>query len=61
MRKADRCQSSYVGILGAEELQKGMVLLRNMHTKEQEEVSIENFAEKLKTKISHLYTLKTNV
>jgi|YelNatPaOPRAMG01_1025707.scaffolds.fasta_scaffold14372_3 histidyl-tRNA synthetase len=61
MRKADRCQSSYVGILGAEELQKGMVLLRNMHTKEQEEVNIENFAEKLKTKISHLYTLKTNV
>ncbi|MGC8809083.1 MAG: histidine--tRNA ligase [bacterium] len=61
MRKADRCQCAYVGIFGAEELKKGMIVLRNMNTKEQEEVGIENFAEKLKTKISHLPSPLSNI
>jgi histidyl-tRNA synthetase len=40
MRKADKMQSPYVMILGEEELKKNQVLLRNMSTKAQEELSL---------------------
>ncbi len=50
MRKADRYQCPYVGILGTEELSKGIIVLRNMITKEQEEVPIENLPQRLKIK-----------
>jgi histidyl-tRNA synthetase len=40
MRKADKMQSPYVMILGEEELKKNQVVLRNMTTKAQEELSL---------------------
>lgn len=53
MRKADRCQCPYVGILGLEELKKGIIVLRNMITKEQEEVFLKDFLQKFKAKIAN--------
>ena len=41
MRKADRMKTRYVIILGEEELKKNQVVLRNMATKDQEEVPLE--------------------
>lgn len=54
MRKADRAQCPYVGILGAEELQKGIIVLRNMISKEQEDVFLKDILPKLRAKISNL-------
>lgn len=41
MRRADKLKSARVLILGEKELQKGKAVLRDMATKEQEEVSLE--------------------
>lgn len=60
MRKADRSQCPYVGILGAEELQKGIIVLRNMITKEQEDVFLKDILPKLKAKISNLNSSVVN-
>ncbi len=40
MRKADKSKAAYVIILGDDELAKGYVTLRNMATKEQEEIAL---------------------
>jgi histidyl-tRNA synthetase len=40
MRRADKIQSSYVMILGEEELKRNQVILRNMATKAQEELAL---------------------
>lgn len=54
MRKADRLQSSYVAILGEDELKTGEIILRNMTTKEQERISLSEFGQKIKTKIKNM-------
>lgn len=53
MRKADRWQCPYVGILGDEEIKKEKIILRNMNTKEQEEVLLRELMPKLKAKLSN--------
>jgi len=42
MRKADKMRSSYVLILGDEELKKSRAILRDMATKAQEDLSFED-------------------
>jgi histidyl-tRNA synthetase len=42
MRRADKLGTSYVLIVGDRELDDGVAVLRNMTTKEQEKVPIEN-------------------
>ncbi len=44
MRRADKLFAHTVVIIGEEELNKGIAVVRNMHTKEQEEVKLENLA-----------------
>ncbi len=51
MRQADRLQASYVAILGEEELKKERIILRNMATKEQEEIPLNGFAGILKSRV----------
>ena len=48
MRKADRVKSSWVIILGEEELKKNRVVLRDMATKAQEEVPLGEILRKVK-------------
>ena len=48
MRKADRLKSLRVIILGEEELKKNRVLLRDMGTKAQEEVPLEELVERIR-------------
>jgi histidyl-tRNA synthetase len=48
MRKADRLKTPWVVILGEEELKKKKVVLRDMATKAQEEVPIEEILRKVK-------------
>ena len=50
MRKADRFKTPLVIILGEEELKKNRVLLRDMFTKNQEEVPIEEILGRVKSK-----------
>lgn len=56
MRRAHRSQCPYVGILGTEELHKGIIVLRNMITKEQEAVFLKDILPKLQVKISNLHS-----
>jgi histidyl-tRNA synthetase len=51
MRKADKMQSPYVMILGEEELKKNQVLLRNMSTKAQEELSLPEVISRILSRI----------
>ncbi len=50
MRKADRLKTPLVIILGEEELKKNRVVLRDMATKNQEEVPIEEIVGRVKSK-----------
>jgi histidyl-tRNA synthetase len=50
MRKADRLKTLLVIILGEEELKKNQVVLRDMATKNQEEVPIEEIVGRVKSK-----------
>jgi len=52
MRKADRIRSAYVIILGEEELEKKRVILRNMATKDQEELPLDEIITRVKSKVS---------
>ena len=52
MKRADRLGAAYVLILGDDELQKGAALWRNMQTKEQESIPLENLVENIKNKIN---------
>jgi histidyl-tRNA synthetase len=51
MRRADKLKAPYVIILGGDELKRGKAVLRNMKDKSQEEISIDNLLETLKSKI----------
>jgi histidyl-tRNA synthetase len=51
MRRADKLKAKYVLILGEEELKRGKAVLRNMGTKSQEEILIDNILEIIKNKI----------
>ncbi|MDH4220937.1 MAG: His/Gly/Thr/Pro-type tRNA ligase C-terminal domain-containing protein, partial [Candidatus Aminicenantes bacterium] len=52
MRRADKLKAQYVLILGQDELRKGKAVLRNMESKSQEEIPINNLIETLKSKIA---------
>ncbi len=47
MRRANKIGAKYTVIVGEEELSKNMVILRNMQTKEQKEIKIDNLINKL--------------
>ncbi len=47
MRQADRLGAAYVGILGEDELNDGVILLRNMETKAQTKVPLEGFVDQM--------------
>ena len=51
MKRADRLKASYVLMVGDNELEKGAVILRNMATKKQISIPIENVVEKVKAEI----------
>ena len=48
MKKADKLAVKYCVILGEDELNKGVMLLKNFETREQEEIKIEEILEKVK-------------
>ena len=47
MRIANKIGARYTVIVGEEELSKNMVILRNMQTKEQKEIKIDNLINEL--------------
>ena len=49
MRIANKIGARYTVIVGEKELSKNMVILRNMHTKEQKEVKVNNLINELKS------------
>ena len=51
MRRADKLKARFVLILGEEELKRGRVVLRNMETKSQEEIPLEDLVNTLKKRI----------
>ena len=51
MKRADRLGASYVLILGDKELAEGAAILRNMVTKEQVSISLENILDDIKSQI----------
>ncbi|MCK4463192.1 MAG: histidine--tRNA ligase, partial [Candidatus Omnitrophica bacterium] len=51
LRAADKSNAKFVLILGEDEISKGLIVLRNMTTKEQVEVKRENVTEELKRRI----------
>jgi histidyl-tRNA synthetase len=52
MKRANRLGVSYVLIVGDKELAEGSVILRNMATKEQTSISLDNVIESLKRTLS---------
>lgn len=48
MREADKLKAEFVLIIGDDELKKGVIMVRNMQTKEQKEVKSEKVIEELK-------------
>lgn len=52
MKRADRLGSKYVMIVGENEIEKGQVILRNMTTKEQVMIPLENLVENVIKKIN---------
>jgi len=54
MRRADKLKARYVLILGEDELKRGKAALRNMETKSQEEISINNIITVLKDKVKEV-------
>jgi histidyl-tRNA synthetase len=51
MRQADRLGARFVGMLGEKELNRGVMLLRNMKTKNQQEVPLDQVVEKVTRQI----------
>ena len=47
MRMANKIEAKYTIIVGEEELSKNMVILRNMQTKEQKELKLDNLIDEL--------------
>ena len=52
MKQADRVGAHHVLIVGDNEIKEGSVILRNMKTKDQVSIPIENAVENIKAKIS---------
>ena len=52
MKRADRLGAPYVVIIGDKELSEGSVILRNMKTKDQEAVAVDDIVETLKIKLA---------
>jgi len=52
MKRAHRLGAKYVLIVGVNEIKEGKVILRDMETKEQESIPIENIVENIKLKLS---------
>jgi histidyl-tRNA synthetase len=50
MRRADKLKAQYVLILGENELKRGKAVIRNMKTKSQEEIPIQDIVDTLKLK-----------
>ena len=48
MKKADKLETKYCIILGEDELNKGIVLLKDFSTREQKEVKIEDIINQIK-------------
>jgi len=51
MRQANKLNAKFVAILGEDELEKGIVALRDMSCGEQEELKLESFIQEIKNKI----------
>jgi histidyl-tRNA synthetase len=51
MKQADRLEARYALIVGDDELAKREAILRNMETKEQESVSLDNLVQNIKIRI----------
>jgi histidyl-tRNA synthetase len=51
MRRADKLKARYTLILGEEELKRGKAILRNMETKSQEQIPLQDIVNGLKEKI----------
>ncbi len=51
MKRADRLAAGYVLIVGDDELKKGEAILRNMESKEQVTVPLDDLVENIKGKI----------
>ena len=51
MKRANRCDARFTLIVGEDERNKGMAILRNMRTKEQADVPLKNLAERIKNLI----------
>ena len=58
MKRADRLGASYVLILGDKELAEGAAILRNMVTKEQVSISLENILDDIKSQIKTTHPLR---
>ncbi len=52
MKRADRLSAAHVLIVGDAELDKGAAVLRNMSTKEQSEIALDNLPETLRQQLS---------
>ena len=52
MKQADRMGAEHVLIVGDNEIKEGKVILRNMKTKDQVSIPIENMVENIRAKIS---------
>jgi histidyl-tRNA synthetase len=52
MKRADRLGASYVLIVGDKELEEGSAILRNMATKEQTSISLDNVIKGIKQTLS---------
>jgi histidyl-tRNA synthetase len=50
LKAADRTKAKYAAILGQEELEKGIIILRNLTLGEQEEISLKELEEHVMTK-----------
>jgi histidyl-tRNA synthetase len=53
MRRADKLKAEYVLILGEDEMKRKKAMLRNMETKSQEEIPLQNVEDVLKSRILH--------
>jgi histidyl-tRNA synthetase len=51
MRRANKSNSRYVLIIGTEELEKGMAVLRDMVRKDQEEIELNQVIEEIKGRV----------
>ena len=52
MKKAGKSGAGHTLIVGEQEIKTGKAILRNMHTKDQKEISLLNIVEELKTKFA---------